>query len=127
MALEEEKAILTLQQQLLAAFKPLKDHYLLVAQVKVNDINNLKKVAFILAKKRPASLIVLGTLLNQQAYLMVSVGAALADTYKASDILSSISEFIHGKGGGQSSFAMAAGPRLAGLSQALKKIEQNFA
>ena len=89
-------------------------------------MNALKKIALNLVKKQRRAVVILGTVLNGQAYLMVSVGAALLTTYNASDILSSISHFIDGKGGGNPSFAIAKGARVAGLAQALKQGDKQY-
>ncbi len=125
-ALQEQKALMGLEERLLAAFRLYLDHYVVVEEVEVSDVNALKKTAFNLVKKQRRGVAILGTVINGQAYLMVSVGAALLTTYNARDILSSISHFIDGKGGGNPSFAIATGTRVAGLAQALKQGDKQY-
>ena len=81
----------------------------------------MQQLAFALQKQQPALAQVLGTVVAQQAYLLVMLpkGHLAAFELHAPAMLQQLLPYIQGQGGGQPGLAFGKGAHASGMAQAL--------
>ena len=95
---------------------------LLAVQVQVQDIKALRDLSDTLKERIGAGVIVLGTVIEGKANLLVAVTKGLSATLKAGDIIRKIAPIIGGSGGGKPELAQAGGNQPERLDEALQAV-----
>ncbi len=99
---------------------------LIRAQVDVSSSDDLKQLSFDLKKAPENTLVVLGAVIKNRPLLSVILSDDLAQkgSYHAGNMVRELAKAIKGGGGGQAFYATAGGKDAAGISAALKKVEE---
>ena len=85
------------------------------------DSDNMKELAFELAKDTDSLFLVLGTVKNNKPFLCCYISKNLVESkkYDASEVVKNLGNYIDGGGGGQKFYATAGGRKTSGLKSAL--------
>lgn len=116
-----------LKKQLSSNFESHNDIHYLISEVKIEDSNSLKNLAFQLEKEKRNAIIILGAIIKTKPLLMICINKELSASqpqFNAGKIIGEISSYIEGGGGGQPFFASAGGQKPEGLTLALDKAKE---
>ncbi|MBN1552667.1 alanine--tRNA ligase [bacterium] len=92
---------------------------LLVHQVNNIDITQLRELADQLKQKIGSGIVLLGSVLNEKAHLVLTVTADLTAKFPAGQLIRPIAKEIDGGGGGRPDMAQAGGSKPEKLTEAL--------
>lgn len=115
------------KRELSQNFESLNGINYLIAEVKIEDPNSLKNIAFQLEKENQNAVVILGALIKTKPMLMICINKNLSTNQpklNAGKIIAEIAPLIEGGGGGQPFFASAGGQKAEGISSALKKAKE---
>ncbi len=114
-----------LKDQLITKAESMGDYKLLVNKVAINDANAIKTLAHQLEKELGASVIVLGSVIDEKPLLTVVISKEAVEGHglHAGNMVRELAKSIDGGGGGQPFFATAGGKNSSGLDAALDKVK----
>ena len=102
------------------------DIHLIREIVSVGSADDLKQLAFDLKKQSQATLVVLGTVVDDKPLLSIIMSDDLAESgrFHAGNMIRTLARHIQGGGGGQPFFATAGGKLPGGLQAALDQVPE---
>lgn len=105
--------------------KVIKDTTYIATQVNVKDMNQLRQLADQWKQKSISDVLVLATAQGEKANLLVAMTKQANEKgLKAGDLIKAIAPKVDGGGGGRPDMAQAGGKNPAGITLALKEVEQ---
>jgi alanyl-tRNA synthetase len=109
-------------QELLAQVREIAGVKFLAAQLEGLDGKGLREFSDQLRDRLPSGVMVLGSVLDGKANLLVAVSKDLLDRLSAGELIKPLAARVGGKGGGRPELAQAGGPDPAGLAAALTAV-----
>jgi alanyl-tRNA synthetase len=109
-------------QELLAQVREIAGVKFLAAQLEGLDGKGLREFSDQLRDRLPSGVMVLGSVLDGKANLLVAVSKDLLDRLSAGELIKPLAAQVGGKGGGRPELAQAGGPDPAGLAAALTAV-----
>jgi alanyl-tRNA synthetase len=109
-------------QELLAQVREIAGVKFLAAQLEGLDGKGLREFSDQLRDRLPSGVMVLGSVLDGKANLLVAVSKDLRDRLSAGELIKPLAAQVGGKGGGRPELAQAGGPDPAGLAAALTAV-----
>ncbi len=99
---------------------------LLIEQVNISSIDEVKNILFELNNEYPNFIGLLANQQKEKVYLSLIISQELVKSHQlnASQIIRELSKHIQGGGGGQAHFAQAGGSNVGGIKNALKSAEE---
>ncbi|MEM7173876.1 MAG: alanine--tRNA ligase [Bacteroidota bacterium] len=119
-----EKHFLQQKTQLESKMLCINNTYIAIEKVTLQSTEELRKLAFSFNKTKTPHCIVLASIIDQKAYIIVSVSKQTTPSYSAKALIQKLLPYIKGKGGGQNHFAMAHGESTEGIDNALNLAKQ---
>jgi alanyl-tRNA synthetase len=114
-------AVINLRDQLIEQVRPAGQHQVLVAAVELESGDELKTLAFELRKILQATIIVLGSVIDEKPQMCVMLTEDIQDqAWDAKIMVNEWAKLFKGGGGGQKFYATAGGKDAEGLSAALE-------
>jgi alanyl-tRNA synthetase len=87
-------------------------------------MKNLRETVDQLKQKIPSGIIVLASVQDDKANLILGVTKDLMEKYPANELIKTMAEKIGGKGGGRADLAQAGGDKPENLKAALKLLDK---
>jgi alanyl-tRNA synthetase len=109
----------------LADKKRIINNITVLAEIVENiDMKNLRETVDQLKQKIPSGIIVLASVQDDKANLILGVTKDLMEKYPANELIKTMAEKIGGKGGGRADLAQAGGDKPENLKAALKLLDK---
>ncbi|MDT8402065.1 MAG: alanine--tRNA ligase [Bacteroidales bacterium] len=122
----EANASAILRDELLNNSEDINGTQFIARQVQTDSVDILKKIAQMVRSTNRGIILAVGTQIGDKAHLLMMATDDIVQMKKihAGDIISSVSKYINGGGGGQPFMAVAGGNKPEGIPMALDKIRE---
>ncbi len=95
-------------------------------RTEVTDRGALRELAEQLRDKLGQSVVLVGSIADGKAQLVLTVAKGVTDRFKAGDLIRRPAQIVGGSGGGRPDMAQAGGTELARLDEAIESIYQSL-
>jgi alanyl-tRNA synthetase len=111
---------------LLAQAKTFGDAQVLALRTEVSDRGALRELAEQLRDKLGNAVVLVGSVADGKAQLVLTVSKAISAKYSAGDLIKGVSAIVGGSGGGRPDMAQAGGTQPEKLDEALESLYKKF-